>query len=64
MASPNTEYNALDQAFAHFNAAHFGGFLVGVLITLHKHTRARGYYRREAFAHRGAVGRFTDEICL
>lgn len=64
MASPNTEYTALDQAFAHFNAALFGSALVGVLITLHKHTRARGYYRRKAFAHRGAAERFTDEICL
>lgn len=64
MTSPNSEYGSLDRAYAHFNDALFGGTLPGALITLHDHPRARGYFRRKAFAHRSAAQAFTDEICL
>lgn len=64
MHSPNSEYHNLDRAFSHFNSALFSGVLPGALITLHDHPRARGYFRRKAFAHRAATDSFVDEICL
>lgn len=64
MHSPNSEYHNLDRAFSHFNSALFSGVLPGALITLHDHPRARGYFRRKAFAHRTEAEAFTDEICL
>lgn len=64
MTSPNSEYGSLDLAFAHFNADLFGGSLPGVLITIHKHPKARGYFRRRAFSHRTDAEAYTDEICL
>jgi ribosomal protein S27AE len=64
MTSPNSEYHALDLAYAFFNTVLFGGILPGALITLHDHPRARGYFRRKAFAHRSDASASTDEICL
>ena len=64
VTSPNSEYGSLDRAYAYFNDALFGGTLPGALITLHDHPRARGYFRRKAFAHRSEAESFTDEICL
>jgi ribosomal protein S27AE len=64
MTSPNSEYRALDLAYAFFNTTLFGGILPGALITLHDHPRARGYFRRKAFAHRADAEAYTDEICL
>ena len=64
MTYPNTEYSNLEHAFQHFNDILFGGTLPGALITLHDHPRARGYFRRKAFAHRSSAETSTDEICL
>jgi len=64
VTSPNSEYSSLDRAYDYFNDALFGGTLPGALITLHDHPRARGYFRRKAFAHRSEAEAFTDEICL
>lgn len=64
VTSPNSEYKSLDRAFSYFNDALFGGTLPGALITLHDHPRARGYFRRKAFAHRSEAEAYTDEICL
>jgi len=64
MHSPNSEYHNLDRAFSHFNDALFGGILPGALLTLHDHPRAKGYFRRKAFAHRAEAEAYTDEICL
>lgn len=63
-SSPNTEYSNLDRAYAFFNSTLFGGILPGALITLHDHPKARGYFRRQAFAHRTDTAASTDEICL
>jgi len=64
MFSPNSEYSNLDRAFSHFNDDLFGCVLPGVLITIHQHPKARGYFRRRAFSHRTDVEASTDEICL
>jgi ribosomal protein S27AE len=64
MQSPNSEYHNLDRAYDFFNTTLFGGVLPGALLTLHDHPRAKGYFRRKAFAHRTDAEAYTDEICL
>lgn len=59
---------ALYQAFGHFNQRLFGGKLPLVVITLHRHRNANGYFMREAYQARGDVavtgGEIAHEIAL
>ena len=62
--SPNSEYANLDAAFQFFNDKLFADELPGVLVTIHNHPRAKGFFRRGAFSQRGNSSVTTDEICL
>jgi hypothetical protein len=61
---PNQQYVTLEKAFSHFNRELFGGELPPVLITLHRHPRAQGYYSAEKFVARDDPERTTDELAL
>lgn len=56
-------YGDLNTAYAHFNAALFGGELPGCLITLQRKNGCFGYFCGDRFAHKEG-GEVTDEIAL
>lgn len=55
---------ALYAAFAHFNRALFNGTLPNVVITLHRHRSALGYFRNDAYARRHHADQKAHEIAL
>lgn len=57
-------YAGLNDAYAHFNRALFGGQLPSCLITLQRHRGAYGYFASRQFTRVGADGDMTDEIAM
>lgn len=57
------ESTALQRAYDHLNAGLFGGELPPLLILLHRHPRAYGYFRPDAFCRR-ETGECLHEIAL
>jgi predicted SprT family Zn-dependent metalloprotease len=60
---PNRSYVSLDQAYHYFNAKLFGGSLPAVLITLHRHKGAYGYFHGGIFSPMGGDAK-VDELAL
>jgi hypothetical protein len=58
------EYGTFQRAYDEFNAALFEGRLPQVLITLQRHSRARGYFSRDQFQHRDGIRKSVHEVAL
>jgi ribosomal protein S27AE len=58
------EYGTLEDAYSFFNDALFEGQLPHVLITLHRHPRARGYFSPKGFQRRNTGGKYVHEVAL
>jgi hypothetical protein len=59
-----TQYNALQEAYDHFNGALFGDTLPACLITLNRRPKSRGYFIGDNFASLILDGEKTSEIAL
>ena len=63
--SPTSQnYGTLEGAYAHFNAALFGGQLSDCLITVQRHKGAYGYFSGDRFGKVGSPTETTDEIAM
>jgi hypothetical protein len=58
------EYRAFQQAYDFFNKELFGGALPNVLVTLQRHSRAKGYFAPERFAGRTEAKLTAHELAL
>lgn len=58
------EYGTLEDGYSFFNDALFDGQLPPVLITLHRHPRARGYFSPKGFRRRNTGGKYVHEVAL
>lgn len=58
------QYNLLQRAFDHFNEELFGGALPQVIMTLHRHRGALGYFSPERFTLRADAEQCVHEIAL
>lgn len=58
------QYDLLQRAFDHFNGELFGGELPQVIMTLHRHRGALGYFRPECFTLRADAEKSVHEIAL
>jgi predicted SprT family Zn-dependent metalloprotease len=59
-----TEYRGFQRAYDFFNAELFGGKLPGLLVTLQRKARSRGYFAPEQFVARGGGDGVIHEIAL
>ena len=65
IASPTRQtYNALQDAYDHFNDHLFGGELPPCIITLQRKSKAYGYFSGSRFANRDNPNEIHDEIAL
>lgn len=60
----SVEYRTLQDAYDHFNAVLFAGTLPQVMITLQRHSRARGYFSAKRFQRRDNGREHVHEVAL